>query len=57
MTNREAGEALVREARRIFNRDLYAAWEDRDYNLAVRRAQEAVRAGRPERSYREFSGK
>jgi len=42
VTNREAGEALVREARRIFDRDLHAAWEDRDYNLAVRRAQEAV---------------
>jgi len=42
VTNREAGEVLVREAHRIFDRDLRAAWEDRDYNLVVRRAQEAV---------------
>ncbi|MDR5695276.1 MAG: HEPN domain-containing protein [Armatimonadota bacterium] len=42
MTNREAGERLVREARRIFKRELQAAWAERDFNLVVRRAQEVV---------------
>lgn len=42
MTNREAGERLVREAQRIFRRDLQAAWAEGDYNLVVRRAQEVV---------------
>lgn len=42
MTNREAGERLIREAQRIFGRDLKAAWAERDYNLVVRRAQEVV---------------
>lgn len=42
MTNQEAGERLVREAERIFRRDLQAAWAEGDYNLVVRRAQEVV---------------
>lgn len=42
MTNREAGERLVREAQRIWGRDLQAAWTENDYNLVVRRAQEVV---------------
>lgn len=45
MTNREAGERLVREAQGIFQRDLQAAWNERDYNLVVRRAQEVVEIG------------
>jgi HEPN domain-containing protein len=42
MTNRQVGEQLVREAQRIFDRDLRAAWAEGDYNLVVRRAQEVV---------------
>ncbi len=34
MTNRELGEALIREAERILNRDLEAAWRDGDYNYS-----------------------
>lgn len=42
MTNHETGERLVREAQRIFERDLKAAWTEGDYNLVIRRAQEVV---------------
>ncbi len=42
MNNREAGERLVAEARRISERDLESAWKARDFNLTVRRAQETV---------------
>ncbi|MFQ5903966.1 MAG: HEPN domain-containing protein [Candidatus Binatia bacterium] len=42
MTNRESGEKLIKEAERIFARDLKAAIEDKDHNLAIRRAQEVV---------------
>jgi HEPN domain-containing protein len=42
MTNRESGEKLIKEAERIFARDLKAAVEDKDHNMAVRRAQEVV---------------
>lgn len=42
MTNRESGKKLIKEAERIFTRDLKAAVEDEDYNMVVRRAQEVV---------------
>jgi HEPN domain-containing protein len=42
MTNKEAGRKLLRAASRLLERDLQAAWEDTDYNLVVRRAQEVV---------------
>ena len=42
MTNREAGEPLVKEAQRIFERDLKAAWTEGDYKMTLRRAQEVV---------------
>lgn len=42
MTNRENGERLIKEAERVFARDLKSAWEEKDYNLTVRRAQEVV---------------
>ncbi|MFZ6017746.1 MAG: HEPN domain-containing protein [Nitrospirota bacterium] len=42
MTNRESGERLIREAERIFSRDLKAAKDDMDHNMTVRRAQEVV---------------
>lgn len=42
MTNIENGDKLIKEAERIFQRDLRIAREDKDYNMVVRRAQEAV---------------
>jgi len=42
MTNKEAGRKLLRAASRLLERDLQAAWEEADYNLVVRRAQEVV---------------
>lgn len=42
MTNIENGDRLIREAERIFYRDLNIAREDKDYNIVVRRCQEAV---------------
>ena len=42
MTNREQGERLLREAERIFERELKAAFSQGDNNLTVRRAQEVV---------------
>jgi HEPN domain-containing protein len=38
----EEGIRLVQEAESIFRRDVQGAWKDRDFNLVVRRAQEAV---------------
>jgi len=37
-----AGEQLLRESERILRRDAHAALGDADFNVAVRRAQEAV---------------
>lgn len=42
MTNIESGNKLVKEAEKIFFRDLKAAKEEGDYNMVVRRAQEVV---------------
>lgn len=42
MTNREAGEELIFAARRLFDRDVQNAWREQDYNMVMRRAQEAV---------------
>lgn len=42
MTNKESGNKMIRKAERIFERDLKSAFEEEDYNLVVRRAQEVV---------------
>ena len=42
MNTRESGEKLIAEARRILERDVRAALDDGDHNLAVRRSQEVV---------------
>lgn len=42
MNNREKGEALISRAGRVIERDLEGALEEGDFNMAVRRAQEAV---------------
>lgn len=42
MTNIDSGWKLIDEARRIFQRDLKLALQEKDFNLAVRRAQEVV---------------
>jgi len=42
VTNKEAARKLLQAASRLLERDLQAAWEDADYNLVVRRAQEVV---------------
>ncbi|MFB0534338.1 MAG: HEPN domain-containing protein [Anaerolineae bacterium] len=42
MTNREAGEELIRMARELFGRDVQGAWQAESYNLTIRRAQETV---------------
>jgi HEPN domain-containing protein len=42
VTNKEAAQKLLQAASRLLERDLQAAWEDADYNLVVRRAQEVV---------------
>jgi HEPN domain-containing protein len=42
MTNREEGIELINQATRIFERDISNALRDNDYNLVVRRSQEAV---------------
>ena len=42
MNNLESGKDLISTAMRIMGRDLREAWEEEDYNLVVRRAQEVV---------------
>ncbi len=42
MNAQEHGRKLIAEARNICNRDVKNAIKDDDYNIAVRRAQEAV---------------
>lgn len=42
MNNREKGRALILRAERVIERDLEGAVKDGDFNMAVRRAQEAV---------------
>jgi len=42
MTNQEAGRKLLAAAEKLLSRDAPAAQADGDYNIAVRRAQEAV---------------
>jgi HEPN domain-containing protein len=42
MNNIESGKDLLSIAKRIMERDLEEAWEDKDDNLVVRRAQEVV---------------
>lgn len=42
MTNKEEGRKLIREAERIFNREVNASLRSSDWNLAVRRSQETV---------------
>jgi len=42
MTNKEGGIELFNQARRIFERDVGSAFKDNDYNLVIRRSQEAV---------------
>lgn len=42
MTNKEAGERLIKQAGQILERDLKGAWLAKDYNMTVRRAQEVV---------------
>ena len=42
MNNREKGKALILRAERVIKRDLEGAVEDGDFNMVVRRAQEAV---------------
>ncbi len=45
MTNREEGLELINQATRILERDVANAFNDNDYNLVVRRSQEAVELG------------
>jgi HEPN domain-containing protein len=42
MTNREKGEELIARAAGIIEREIAGAFEDEDFNMVVRRAQEAV---------------
>ena len=42
MNNREKGKALILRAERVIKRDLEGAVQDGDFNMVVRRAQEAV---------------
>lgn len=42
MTNKEGGLELFNQAVHIFERDVSNAYKDNDYNLVVRRSQEAV---------------
>lgn len=42
MNNREKGKALILTAERVIKRDLGGAVKDGDFNMVVRRAQEAV---------------
>ena len=42
MSSREEGEKLLREAERILQREAEGALSEADFNIAVRRAQEAV---------------
>ena len=42
MNNREKGEELIARAERIIEREIAGALEDEDFNMVVRRAQEAV---------------
>ena len=42
MNNREKGEALIARAERIIEREIAGAFEEGDFNMVVRRAQEAV---------------
>ena len=42
MNNLESGKDLISTAMRIMGKDLREAWEEEDYNLVVRRAQEVV---------------
>jgi len=42
MTNKESGQKLIQQARRILERDLERAMREKDCNLVVRRAQEVV---------------
>lgn len=41
-TSKEQGEKLLKEAQWIFEKDLKSAMEEKNYNLAIRRAQEVV---------------
>jgi HEPN domain-containing protein len=42
MNNREKGEELIARAEGIIEREISGALEDEDFNMVVRRAQEAV---------------
>lgn len=42
MNNFESGRDLILTAKRIMERDLQEAWQDKDDNMVVRRAQEVV---------------
>lgn len=42
---REEGTALILEAARLLRRDAQGALKDKDFNMAVRRSQEAVELG------------
>jgi len=42
MNNREKGEELIARAEGIIEREIAGAFEDGEFNMAVRRAQEAV---------------
>jgi HEPN domain-containing protein len=42
MNNFESGKDLILTAKRIMERDLLKAWQDKDDNMVVRRAQEVV---------------
>jgi HEPN domain-containing protein len=42
VNNREKGKALILRAERVIKRDLEGAVKDGDFNMVVRRAQEAV---------------
>lgn len=42
MNNREKGKALILRGERVIKRDLEGAVKDGDFNMVVRRAQEAV---------------
>lgn len=42
MTNKEAGERLIKQAGEILEREVRGAWASKDYNMVVRRGQEVV---------------
>ncbi len=42
MNNREKGKVLILRAERVIKRDLEGAVKDKDFDMVVRRAQEAV---------------